>query len=328
MNDVIDLSSLPAPDVVQEINYETILSEMIADLQSRDPNFQEILESDPAMKLLQIAAYRESILRQRVNEAARSVMLAYARGSDLDHLAAFFKVERLVIDAGDPNANPPIPITYESDEDFLRRIQLALDSYSIAGPEGAYVYHALSASANVKNAAAESPSFSMANIDQSVMDQLPPNSIVLQVDNDAGLTNPMPGDVAITVMSRDADGTADPAMIDAVEAALDGEVRPLTDHPRVRGATIVTYSIDATLYFYTGPGSDEAMAAAQSAIQEFVEEQHNIGRDITLSGIYAALHQPGVQRVDLHAPTSNLVVNSRSAAYCTGINIVDGGLDE
>lgn len=324
----INLSNLPAPAVVEEIDYENILADMVTDLQSRDPEFQELLDSDPAMKILQVAAYRESLVRQRVNEAARSVMLAYAKGSDLDNLAAFFKVERLVLNEGDPDADPPVPPSYESDEDFLKRIQLALDSYSIAGPEGAYVYHALSASADVKDAAAAAPKFSMASIDQGIMDQLPPNSIVLQVDDDAGLTDPKPGDVAITVLSRTGDGTADQALIDEVAAVYSEDVRPLTDNPRVRGANILTYNVDATLYFYSGPGSEEVMAEAQAAIEAYTKEQHNIGRDITLSGIYAALHQPGVQRVDLHSPTSNLVVDTRSAAFCTAINLTHGGLDE
>lgn len=328
MNDVINLSSLPAPQVVEEIDYETILAQMVQELSDRDPKYQDLLESDPAMKILQVAAFRETIVRQRVNEAARAVMLAYASGSDLDNLGAFFKVQRLLLDEGDPEASPPVPKTYESDEDYLRRIQLALDSYSIAGPPGAYVYHALAASPDVKDAAAEAPKFSMATIDQSLMDQLPPNSIVLQVDDDAGLADPMPGDVAVTALSRTGDGTADSTLLSAVESAYGEDVRPLTDNPRIRGANIVNYSVSATLYFYSGPGSDEVLAKSQAAIETYAQEQHNIGRDVTLSGIYAALHQPGVQRVDLHSPSGNVVIDTRSAAYCTSISLLDGGLDE
>ena len=42
-------------------------------------------------------AYRELLIRQRVNDAARGVMLATASGTDLDNLAANFNVERLLI---------------------------------------------------------------------------------------------------------------------------------------------------------------------------------------------------------------------------------------
>jgi phage-related baseplate assembly protein len=42
------------------------------------------LESEPIVKLLQENAYREVILRQRINDAAKAVMLAYSTGADLD----------------------------------------------------------------------------------------------------------------------------------------------------------------------------------------------------------------------------------------------------
>jgi phage-related baseplate assembly protein len=53
-----------------------------------------------------------------------------------------------------------------------------------------------------------------------------------------------------------------------------------------------------------------------------------LGHDIPLSGIYAALHQIGVQRVVLNTPTENIVVARQQAAYCDGIIASIGGLDE
>ncbi|EOU4947133.1 baseplate assembly protein, partial [Enterobacter hormaechei] len=92
---VIDLSQLPAPDVVEELDFETILAERKATMISLFPEEQQAavartlaLESEPLTKYLEENAYREVIWRQRVNEAARSVMLAYAAGNDLDLLGA------------------------------------------------------------------------------------------------------------------------------------------------------------------------------------------------------------------------------------------------
>ena len=74
--------------------------------------------------------------------------------------------------------------------------------------------------------------------------------------------------------------------------------------------------------------SEEIRTIARAALEAYTNGQHRLGLDVTLSGIYAALHQPGVQRVDLASPTANLVVNRQSASYCTAINLTDGGLDE
>lgn len=292
----IDLSRVPAPQVVQTLSAEQILTEMLDDLLTRHPEFTALLESDPAVKLLEVAAYRELLLRQRINEAAQAVMLPYALGTDLDNLGALFGVERLIINPGDPHAIPPVAATYESDRDFRYRIQLSLEGLSTAGPEGAYIYHSLSASGQVLDASAISP---------------------------------MPGHVLVTVLSRTGNGVASPDLLAIVHAAINAEsVRPLTDYVQVQSATITQYVIEATLYFYAGPDREVVLANAQAAAETYVEAQHRLGRDVTLSGIYAALHQPGVQRVDLASPTANLVVGRQAATYCTGITLHDGGLDE
>ncbi|WP_110687020.1 baseplate assembly protein [Salinicola aestuarinus] len=292
----VDLSRLPAPDVVEEIEFETIFEGMLADLRERDPSFDSTVESDPAYKILQVAAYREMLLRQRINEAAKGVMLAYAIDADLDQLGALYGVERQTLSEGDPDAIPPVPPTLESNADFRRRIQLSLEGFSTAGPEGAYVFHALSA-------------------DGAVLD--------------ASATSPSPGEVVVTVLSRDGNGHASQALLDAVDATLSAEdVRPLTDHVSVRSVDVVEYRLRATLYFYAGPDREVVMREARRTANEYTERQHRLGLDVTLSGVYAALHQTGVQRVELAEPTASLVVDRTQATYCTGIELTDGGLDE
>jgi phage-related baseplate assembly protein len=100
------------------------------------------LESEPLVKSIEAGSYRELIVDQRVNEAVRAVMLATARGADLDNLAARLDVVRL---AG------------EADDELRYRYQLAPEAFSTAGPYGAYEYIARSAHAKVKDAAVYGP---------------------------------------------------------------------------------------------------------------------------------------------------------------------------
>ena len=96
MRHLIDPSKLPAPQLIEELDYEKILTEMRMKLRELLPEWTGYeLESDPANKVLEVAAYREMLLRQRVNEAARGVLVAFAQSSDLDHLAAFYPEKRL-----------------------------------------------------------------------------------------------------------------------------------------------------------------------------------------------------------------------------------------
>jgi len=292
----IDLSQLPPPSVIENLDYEAVLAAMLADLRGRYPAFDALVESDPAYKLLEVCAWRETILRQRINDAARAVMLATASGADLDQLAAIFGVERLVVDPGDPDALPPIEPTLESDAALRRRTQLALEGFSTAGPVGAYLFHALGAHGDVLDASVQSPN---------------------------------PGEVLVTVLSRSGDGTPAQEVLDAVEAALSADdVRPLCDTVSVQAPTVAAYTIEATLVFYSGPDKGEVMAAAQTAGEAYAEAQHRLGRDVTLSGVYAALHCAGVQRVELTSPAATLGIGPGEASWCTAIVLTDGGIDE
>ncbi|MFM2090898.1 MAG: hypothetical protein RLZZ127_1387, partial [Planctomycetota bacterium] len=259
----IDLSQIPFPGVVESLSFETILAAMLADLQARDSAFTALVESDPAYKILEVAAYREFLIRQRVNDAAKACMLAYATGSDLENLGGLFGVTRLVLDPGNPSAIPPVPPTYESDDALRSRIQLSLEGLSTAGPADAYRFHALSVS-GVK---------------------------------DVSVTSPSPGQVLVSVLSATGDGTASPALVAAVEAALSAQdVRPLTDQVEVQGATITPFTVEAELYLYAGPDQEVVRQDAIAAVNAYVTANHRPGRDIVLSGLYAALHRAGVQR--------------------------------
>jgi phage-related baseplate assembly protein len=311
----IDLAQIPAPNIVEALDFETIFTAMLADLQARDATFTALLESDPAYKILEVAAYRELLLRQRVNDAARGVMLATAIGTDLDNLAANFNVSRLLITPANLTVIPPISAIYESDVNFKARTQLAFEGLSSAGPVGSYIFHGLSASAEVKDIAVDAVTF-------HITDGL------VVIDNDANLDLPEPGKVAVTVLSITSPGTADADLLALVLAAVNVEsVRPLTDRVTVRSAAIINYSVVATLTFYDGPSSAIVLAAANAALATYIDSHHKIGYNVTRSGIFAALHQPGVQNVVLTTPSADVVIENYQASYCTAVTLTNGGVD-
>ncbi len=290
----VDLSRLPAPAVIEALSYEQIYAEMLARLKALLPDFDATVESDPAVKVLQVAAYREFLLRADVNDAARAVMPAYATGSDLDQLAALMGVARLLLTPA--NTETGAPAVYESDDDFRRRLVLAPEGYSVAGPEGAYIFHALSAASDVL---------------------------------DASATSPAPGEVVVTILSRTGNGVASAALVAAVDTYVSAETRrPLTDHVTIRSATIVDYRVEATIRTYAGPDSTIVLAEAQKRLAAYVADNHRLGRDITRSGIYAALHVEGVQNVLLTAPAADVVLDRTQASWCSAIAIGFAGLGE
>jgi phage-related baseplate assembly protein len=290
-NAPIDLSTLPAPAVVETLDYEVILAQMLADLQTRDPAFTALVESDPAFKVLEVAAYREVLTRARVNDGAKAVMLAYAGGTNLDQLAALFGVTRKTLVPANLTAIPPVAAVMEADSDLRFRVQLSLEGLSTAGPIGAYVYHALKV-ATIKDVAVQSPT---------------------------------PGDVLVTVLSINNNGVPTAGELAAVSAQLNNEdVRPLTDNVTVQAAGIVTYAITATIFVNEGPDASVVLANCQAAAQAFATARFRIGADVNLSGVYAALHQPGVEKVVLASPAANLDITPTQAGRCTAITLTLG----
>lgn len=299
----IDLSQLPAPDVVETLDYEELLAERKATLISLYPEEQQeaiartlSLESEPIVKLLQENAYRELILRQRINEAAKAVMLPYAMDGDLDQLGANNGIERLTITPADDTTIPPTPAVMESNDDFRARIAAAFEGLSVAGPTGAYEYHTKSADGRVADASAISPS---------------------------------PAVVTVTVLAREGNGAAAGDLLAVVNAALNSEnVRPVADRVSVQSAEIVNYEIEAEIYLYPGPEAEPVRAAAEAKLAAYVSAQRRLGRDIRLSALYAAMHVEGVQRVSLIKPAADVVLDRTQAAYCTGYVLTVGGSDE
>ena len=142
MTTLSDLASLPTPAVIETLSFETIFSELQTEFQSRYPDYSALLASDPAVKLLEVAAYREVLLRNRINAAAKASLLAFATDSDLDHLAAFYGVTRLMD---------------ESDEALRLRTRQRIIGFANAGGAAHYRYWALSASPEVADVEVDSP---------------------------------------------------------------------------------------------------------------------------------------------------------------------------
>ena len=292
----VDLSQLPPPNVVEPLDFEIIFARKLARLVELDPTFNALVESDPAYKVLQVSAYDELILRQRINEAAKAVMLAYASGTDLDQLAGNFQLERLVVTPADPTAIPPVPAVYESDTSLRRRVQLSFEGFTTAGSQGSYIFAALNSS-----------------------------GLVL----DANAFSPEPGLVSVYVLSREANGTASEQLLDVVNAAVNAEeVRPMTDQVSVLSAAVTDYQIEAVLTVFPGPDAELIRQAAVQAAQAYATSVHRLAYDVTYSGLMAALHQNGVQSVELISPAASIINGEGEASYCTSINVTVASLPD
>lgn len=290
----VDLSRLDRPTIIAPVDYDATLAQMIARVQVEMPSFDATVDSDPAVKVLHVAAYLRMLDQQDFNERLLSRLVAYATGATLDHIGAAIGVARLTITPA--NGTTGAPAVMEDDDSLRARIVLGPEKFAAAGPELAWVGHAKDASAQVL---------------------------------DASATSPARGEVLITVLSRDGDGTASADLLAAVRTIVTNPaIRPLGALVSVASATLVPFAVTARIWTFSGPDAALVVANARASLDAYLARSRKLGRNITLSGLCAALTAEGVQRVVLDAPFAEIVCDATQAARCTAITVTHAGYDE
>ncbi|MBP5956991.1 baseplate J/gp47 family protein [Pseudomonas anatoliensis] len=286
----VDLSSLPAPTVLEPLDFEEVYQDGLGVFRGyMGGNWTAALESDPVVKTLEVGAYIKVGNRARVNDAGKALLLAHAIRGDLDQLGANVNLKRLVIQSEDLLAVPPVPKVMEEDEPFRERIQLAYEGLTTAGPRNSYILHARNASGLVADATAESPK---------------------------------PCHVTVTVLGLDGEGEAPPELLATVAAALnDDDVRPVGDRVTVQSAQVIRYEIDAILHMTgAGPEVDASLAEAKSRLAGWINPRKRLGVEVARSAVDAQLHVAGVARVEL-VGWQDLAPTKAQAAFCTRYNV-------
>lgn len=297
---LIDMSKVPVPDIIEAPDFEQKLDELKALLLSLDPAYAQImqLESEPIVKLLQIAAYRELHLIGRINDATRANILASATGNDLVAQASRYNIEPLIVQQPDPDTDPPTPLIMESDAALRRRVQMAFDGLNTAGSIDSYIYHALGSDGLVR---------------------------------DADAFSPQPAEITLTILSYAGSGAASQSLIESVrkyfgltpdglsQSAKPSKVRPQGDRLTVQSAQIISYEIKAKIIVLSGPTQGAVLSSSRKAADDYAGQQHRLGSGVTISGIHRALHQPGVKNVVIQSPAADIPVDRTQAAYCTRV---------
>ncbi len=184
----------------------------------------------------------------------------------------------------------------EDDESYRERIRNAPESYSCAGPEGAYEYYAKTASALIIDVDVSSPA--------------------------AGKVNVVP-----LLEGGKLPGTE---MLEAVKTVVNAEkVRPLTDEVTVKAPTPVNYNVKASYYI---SGDDMANTAViQTKVNSAVDgyllwQRSKLGRDINPSELITRVVNAGAKRVTVTEPVFKILDTAEIAQEGT-VAVTFGGVD-
>lgn len=277
-----DLSNFPPPEIIEELDFEQLFARFKANMVGRMPEIAPLLEFEfePATKLGQVHSYVELLVRQRVNDAIRANLLAYATGSDLDHLAVFYGVVRL------PG---------ESDERLKARVILAIQGRSTGGTIPRYKGVALGASIRVADA------------------------VVYRNGTDPT--------VHVAVYSTDNNGVPDSNLLNQVTAALNAPaVRMVNDTIEVAAAVLEVVDVEANVWLLPET-PDTLLDVLPDTVMDRWAEERGLGFDMTHSWLISRLMVPGIQRVEIVAPASDVIAPPERAISIGSVTLNNMGRD-
>lgn len=185
----------------------------------------------------------------------------------------------------------------QSDDSYREDIQIAPEKFSVAGPTGAYEYHAKHASSDIV---------------------------------DVYVWSPAPGEVEIRPLLEGGTIPGQEALAIVLNAVDDRSVRPLTDKVKVLAPEQVSYNLSLT-YFIDKNDSTQAnavTAAVTEAVNSYILWQKTkLGRDINPSELISRVMQAGAKRVVVSAPTFTELARTQVAKEGT-VSISLGGLED
>jgi phage-related baseplate assembly protein len=196
----------------------------------------------------------------------------------------------------------------EDIEVYRARLQLLPESFSVAGPDGAYEFWARTANPGISDTKVWMPDLDLASFgvfldSWGITDAAGFYEELFNYFRESGTG---PGNVNIAVLMQDGKLPSEEVKDQVLETLSDKLVRPLTDFVHVKDPEPVEYNIQARYWIYA-----EDAAKAQSiidsvdlAVQRFITWQKNIlGRDINPSFLHQLIMECGVKWAVIEEPT-------------------------
>lgn len=291
------------------------------------------LETDPLIVAFsEGGGYNEVKFRQRINEGIRALSLVTANGGNLDHLGLTYAgIARLVYEQDEKNK--PVDAVWdenknkwvESDDVYRNRILLAFEAFSTAGPEGAYVFHALELDGvrDVADAAVYSEEDNATYSAGLFADAYSfgwRSTPFANRENNAPVLAP---EILIIIVPTIEYGDTDQAILDRVfKAVTSADTRPIGDNVRIEPAVKHSYSIEVELYYSAGADVATLKREAEKRLTAYASARRRIGLSIQREVIGGRAAVGDGVTVKVKEPNQDIEPGTNGFAEVTSINVV------
>ncbi|HEY8136265.1 MAG TPA: baseplate J/gp47 family protein [Methylocystis sp.] len=285
----IDLTRVPAPQIIETFGFDRLLSdtrdkflEYWAAERTKNPALPaynvEKLRGNPVNFILSSRAYREGLLRQRINEAVAAVLAPLAHRTDLDNVVARAGIERLVVTP----ATTSSPAIMESDERLLLRYLLAF-ARPAAGSADRYLLEVYTALPTLQHAAVNGPA-----------------------------VHGRRGDVDVVLAGPNGRDLTDDELAACRSAILATNVKPEAVAVVTLRARRIVYDLSGSILVPRGPDPETVRVEAERRIGDVAAERMKIGAIAPLTAFAGAAYGAGVTRASIDAPADDIVADSYS----------------
>ena len=190
----------------------------------------------------------------------------------------------------------------ENDENFRERIQIAPESFSVAGSAGAYKYFARTAHQDI--------------IDVGLPDMF---------DEDFE-----PGHVALYILMKNGELPTDEILEKVLEICNADDVRPLTDYVTASAPEVVNFDLNVKYFIdrANATQSTQIQNAVENAIKNWVVWQKSkLGRDLNPSELNHRIIAAGAKRAEIISPSFR-TIKYKELAIPSSQTITFGGLED
>lgn len=260
----------------------------------------------------------QAMLREQ-NYWALQMFRKFVTESDMvDLLAMQYGLVRQTIAPADDSVFPPVEAQMESNDDLLRRFDLAPYQFHTTGTRQGYKFHALTLG--------ERPFISIESEESAITMrfEFPKESQpALVKDAAARMLTPNSGEVEVAFLSRETpNGVPSEALLTRADKYLNrDDIAQESDNVTVKAAKPKNYTVKAICYTDGDPSKDVSQEDAEQAVQVFVNSAHQLEGRIDRLELGHVLYELGYSRVELLEPINDVVCEWDEAPYCSEVII-------
>ena len=159
----------------------------------------------------------------------------------------------------------------EDDDAYRERIRLRPNSFSVAGPDGAYIYHTISAHQDIKDVYVYTPTST-------------------------------PGVVKIIPLMKNGKIPED-EILEIIKKKLSDDVRPFTDKVEVEKPKKQSYNIELKYWINKTNSPNLIKTQIENAVKTYIDwQKEKLGRDVNPNKLTQLLIEAGAKRVEITEP--------------------------